>query len=95
MCQARHSHSSCALNDKLYVIGGFVMENYSANFEKTNLGIECLDTAAFRSIPEATDSQWKLLDVNSEIISTRGNSLVAAISMTELLIVGGMSQNAT
>ena len=71
------------------------MENYSANFEKASLGIECLDTAASRSMPEATDSQWKLLDVNSEIISTRGNSLVAAISMTELLIVGGMAQNAT
>ena len=83
------------MNDKLYVIAGFVMENYSANFEKTSLGIECLDTAASHSMPEATDSQWKLLDVNSEIISTRGNSLVAAFSMTELLIVGGMAQNAT
>ena len=71
------------------------MENYSANFEKMSLGIEYLDTAASRSIPEAIDSQWKVLNVNSDIISIRGNALVAAISMTELLIVGGMSQNAT
>ena len=71
------------------------MENYSANFEKTSLGIEYLDTAASRSMPEAIDSQWKVLNVNSDIISIRGNALVAAISMTELLIVGGMSQNAT
>ena len=70
------------------------MENYLANFERTSLGIEYLDTLASRTTPEAR-VQWTLIDVSSEIISPRGNSLVAAISMTELLIVGGVSQNGT
>ena len=69
------------------------MENYSANFEKTSLGIECLDTLASRTTPNA-GVHWKLMNVPSEIISIRGNALVAAISMTELLIVGGVSHHA-
>ena len=84
----RCSHSSCALDSRVYVFGGQAL-NKGKDWVNLN-SIEWLDAARWF---EGHQTQWFLIRPAKALIKARATSLFCAISSSELLIMGGYEDN--
>ena len=83
--QNRANHSSCVLQNQIYVFCGMTYQKDGA-VEPTNT-IECLNAIDWVINMQA---EWELIQLKSGSISERYQSMVAPISLTQILILGGI-----